>query len=244
MLLGQNVNSYKGTFDDGTICSFPQLLLEVCKIDKLKRVRFMTSHPKDLSNELIDVIATNDKICKHIHLPVQSGSDKILNLMNRHYTKAKYLEIIKYIREKVKDVAITTDIIVGFPGETEDDFSETLKLIKEANFDSVFTFEYSKREGTKASIMDNQVPENIVKERFNRLLKVVEECAGNNTSHYIGNEVYILVETDAKDRGEELLTGRMSNNYLVHFKGDKNLIGTIVKVKLVESHGFYFMGEM
>ncbi|MCQ2609837.1 MAG: tRNA (N6-isopentenyl adenosine(37)-C2)-methylthiotransferase MiaB, partial [Lachnospiraceae bacterium] len=177
MLLGQNVNSYKG-MKDGKVVDFPYLLNEVCKIDGLKRVRFMTSHPKDLSDELIEVIKNNDKVCRHIHLPVQSGSDRILTLMNRHYDRKRYLDVIKKIRENIPDVGITTDVIVGFPSETEEDFIDTLSLIKEVGFDSVFTFEYSKRTGTKASEMVEQVPYDVVKERFKRLLKVVEECSG------------------------------------------------------------------
>lgn len=248
MLLGQNVNSYKGTasikynFIDNDKVTFPELINEVCKIDGLKRVRFMTSHPKDLSDELIEVIKNNEKICRHIHLPVQSGSDSILKKMNRHYDRRHYLDIVKKIRDNIKDIAITTDVIVGFPGETEEDFDKTLSLVKEVNYDSVFTFEYSKRTGTKAAEMDNQVPTSIVKERFTRLLKLVEECSGKNTLAYEGRVMEVLVESEDKVMGK--LTGRLSNNYLVHFIGDKNLIGKIVNVKLAKSKGFYFEGEL
>ena len=244
MLLGQNVNSYCGLFENGEICTFPKLLLEISKIDGLKRIRFMTSHPKDLSNELIDVIKNNDKICKHIHLPVQSGSNRILKLMNRNYTRERYLEIIKYIKDSIKDVGITTDIIVGFPGETEEDFVETIDLIKEAKFDSVFTFEYSKRVGTKAYDMKDQVPKDVVKERFSRLLSVVEENVGNNAKQYVGRNVEVLVEKEDKNKNTGFYEGRMSNNYLVHFKADKNLVGKIVNVNITECHGFYFIGEL
>lgn len=248
MLLGQNVNSYKGkasdkyAFRDNLNVSFSELLNEVCKIDEIKRVRFMTSHPKDLSIEIINVIKNNKKVCRHIHLPVQSGSDEILEKMNRHYDRKKYLDVIKSIRDNIEDVAITTDIIVGFPGETEKDFEDTISLIQEVAYDSVFTFEYSKRTGTKAAEMINQVPQNIVKERFARLLKVVEESSGHNTLKYEGRVMEVLVESEDKISGK--LTGRLSNNYLVHFEADKKYIGEIVNVKLLKSKGFYFEGEL
>ena len=248
MLLGQNVNSYKGTssnkysFKDNNNVTFSELLNEVCKVDGLKRVRFMTSHPKDLSIELIDVIKNNNKVCRHIHLPVQSGSDTILEKMNRHYDRKRYLDVVKSIRDNIEDVAITTDVIVGFPGETEKDFEDTINLIKEVGYDSVFTFEYSKRTGTKAAEMDNQVPIEVVKDRFSRLLKVVEECSGNNTIKYEGRTMEVLVESEDKISGK--LTGRLSNNYLVHFDADKKYIGEIINVKLIKSKGFYFEGEI
>lgn len=247
MLLGQNVNSYKGkasdkyNFKNNDEVTFSELLSEVCKIDGLERVRFMTSHPKDLSDDLIYVIKNNKKVCRHIHLPIQSGSDTILEKMNRHYNREKYLNIVNKIRNEIEDVAITTDIIVGFPGETERDFNDTISIIKEVGYDAVFTFEYSKRTGTKAAIMPDQVPESVVKERFKRLLEVVEECSGANTKKYEGRVMDILVEGLDKEKGK--LTGRLSNNYLVHFEGDEKLIGKIVNVKLVKSKGFYFEGE-
>lgn len=243
MLLGQNVNSYKGKLDDDSdkVLTFPELLSMVCKVDGLKRVRFMTSHPKDLSDELIDVIRDNNNCCKHIHLPVQSGSDRILESMNRHYTKEKYLSIVDKIRRELPDVAITTDVIVGFPGETEDDFNETIDLIEKVNFDSVFTFEYSKRTGTKAASMDNQVDAVIVKKRFDRLLKTVEKNSRYNSEKYVGRVMDVLVESKDRDMGK--LTGRLSNNYLVHFEGDESLIGSIIDVKLMKACGFYFEGE-
>lgn len=243
MLLGQNVNSYKGKLDDDSdkVLTFPELLSMVCKVDGLKRVRFMTSHPKDLSDELIDVIRDNNNCCKHIHLPVQSGSDRILESMNRHYTKEKYLSIVDKIRRELPDVAITTDVIVGFPGETEDDFNETIDLIEKVNFDSVFTFEYSKRAGTKAASMDNQVDAVIVKKRFDRLLKTVEKNSRYNSEKYVGRVMDVLVESKDRDMGK--LTGRLSNNYLVHFEGDESLIGSIIDVKLMKACGFYFEGE-
>lgn len=248
MLLGQNVNSYSGiasekySFVDNNKVTFPELLNEVCKIEGLKRVRFMTSHPKDLSDELIEVVKNNKNVCRHIHLPVQSGSDEILKAMNRKYDRKSYLNVIKKIRDNIEDVGITTDIIVGFPGETEKDFEDTLSLINEVSYDSVFTFEYSKRTGTKAAEMDNQVPESVVKERFSRLLKTVELNSGKNTDKYVGRVMDVLVEDLDKVSGK--LTGRLSNNYLVHFEGDKSLLGKIVNVKLLKSYKFYFEGEI
>lgn len=244
MLLGQNVNSYKGTIskDDTTEVSFPYLLNKVCKIEGLKRVRFMTSHPKDLSEELIDVIKNNENCCRHIHLPVQSGSNDILTAMNRRYTREHYLDIIDMIRSKLTDVSITTDVIVGFPGESESGFNDTIDLIKKVNFDQVFTFAYSKRVGTKAANMPNQISEELVKDRFDRLLKVVEECSGKNTIKYEGKVMEVLVESE--DRVSGKLTGRLSNNYLVHFDGSKELIGRLVSVKLIKSKVFYFEGEI
>ena len=248
MLLGQNVNSYRGKasdiykFKDNNKVTFPELLDEVAKISGLKRIRFMTSHPKDLSDELIDVIKKNKNICRHIHLPVQSGSDEILKSMNRHYDRASYLKVIEKIRNNIDDVGITTDIIVGFPGETEKDFEDTLSLINQVSYDAVFTFEYSKRTGTKAAEMTNQVPEDIVKERFKRLLKVVEDNSGRNVEKYVGRTMEVLVEAEDKVTGK--LTGRLSNNYLVHFSGDKELIGKIIDIKLNKSCKFYFEGEI
>ena len=248
MLLGQNVNSYCGKagdefkFNDNDKVTFPELLNEVAKIDGLKRIRFMTSHPKDLSDDLIQVIKSNSNICRHIHLPVQSGSDEILKAMNRHYDRASYLNVIEKIRNNIEDVGITTDIIVGFPGETEKDFEDTLSIINQVSYDAVFTFEYSKRTGTKAAEMENQVPKNVVKERFKRLLKVVEDNSGKNVEKYVGRIMDVLVESEDKETGK--MTGRLSNNYLVHFIGKKDLIGNIINVKLTKSCKFYFEGEI
>ena len=243
MLLGQNVNSYGNDFDEveKNKHSFPKLLNEVANIEGIKRVRFMTSHPKDLSDELIEVIKNNNKICKHIHLPVQSGSNNVLKEMNRKYTREHYLNLVDKIKKNIEDVSITTDIIVGFPGETEDDFMDTIDLIKKVNFDSVFTFIYSKRTGTKASNMENQIDEKTKKNRFDRLLEVIEEMNKNRFYDYVGKVKEVLVEE--VDKVEGFVTGRLDNNILVHFKNDENSIGKIKKVKLIESKGFYFMGE-
>ncbi|MCR5834971.1 MAG: tRNA (N6-isopentenyl adenosine(37)-C2)-methylthiotransferase MiaB [Lachnospiraceae bacterium] len=241
MLLGQNVNSYgKGLKNE---ISFAELLRRVEKIEGLKRIRFMTSHPKDLSDELIDVMAESEKICNQMHLPVQSGSSRLLKIMNRHYTKEDYLTIVKKLKEKIPDISITTDIIVGFPGETEEDFEETIDVVKQVEYDSAFTFIYSKRTGTPAATMEGQVPEEVIKERFGRLLKVINEISAKNTDKYTGQTVEVLVEEE-NNHDESLVTGRLTNNILVHFKGDKSLIGSIVKVHLDESKGFYYMGTM
>ena len=241
MLLGQNVNSYGKTLDEPM--TFAQLLKEIEKVEGLERIRFMTSHPKDLSDELIEVMRTSKKICKHLHLPVQSGSTEILKQMNRRYTKEQYLELVRKIKTAVPDISLTTDIIVGFPGETEEDFLETMDVVKQVRYDSAFTFIYSKRTGTPAAIMGNQVPENVVKDRFDRLLKEVQAISAEVCCVHEGTTQPILVES-MNDHDSTLVTGRMSNNLLVHFKGDESLIGKIVNVKLNECKGFYYLGEM
>ena len=235
MLLGQNVNSYA--------YGFPQLLEEVCKIDPIKRVRFMTSHPKDFSDDLIRVIRDNPQIARHIHLPLQSGSSRILKEMNRHYTKEQYLELAQKIRNEIDGVAITTDIIVGFPGETEEDFLETLDVVQKARFDSAFTFIYSKRTGTKAAEMPDQIPKEIVNNRFNRLLSLVTETATKQTERYVGSDAEVLVE-EINTKDASILTGRLSTNSVVHFAGSKDLVGTMVNVHLDEAKGFYYLGTL
>lgn len=241
MLLGQNVNSYGKNLDRPV--SFAELLVEISKIEGLERIRFMTPHPKDLSDELIDVMAVTPKICHHVHLPLQSGSSKILKAMNRHYTKEDYIELVGKIREKMPDAAITTDIIVGFPGENEEDFEDTLDVVRQSEFDSAFTFIYSKRTGTPAAAMDNQVPEEITKKRFDRLLAAVSEAAASRCGRDVGKVLKVLVE-NVNEQNKELLTGRLENNTLVHFPGDASLIGKLVSVKLNESKGFYYIGEI
>ncbi len=244
MLLGQNVNSYGNDFkdDDPGKISFAKLLDEVTKVDGIERVRFMTPHPKDFSDELIDVIAANPKIARHIHLPLQSGNTEILRRMNRKYTKDDYLKLVQKLRDRLPDVAITTDIIVGFPGETEADVDDTIDVVKKAQFDNAFTFIYSKRTGTPAAGFDDQVPETEVKANFDKLLKVVQETARVQAGKLKGNEEVVLVE-EVNEHDSSLMTGRMSNNTLVHFPGDESMIGDFIKVKLLECHGFYYMGE-
>ena len=241
MLLGQNVNSYGNTFEEPF--SFAQLLREIEKIDGLERIRFMTPHPKDFSDDLIEVMRTSKKVCNHIHLPLQSGSSRILKLMNRKYTKEHYLELVDKIRDRLPDVSITTDIIVGFPGETEEDFEDTLDVVRKVKYDSAYTFIYSKRTGTPAAKMENQVPEDVVKDRFNRLLATINEVSHTISARYEGQSAKALVEC-INDHDSSLVTGRLTNNMLVHFPGDESLIGNIVGVKLTECKGFYYMGEM
>ncbi|KAB1439592.1 tRNA (N6-isopentenyl adenosine(37)-C2)-methylthiotransferase MiaB [Candidatus Galacturonibacter soehngenii] len=241
MLLGQNVNSYGKSLEDPM--TFAQLLQEIEKVDGIERIRFMTSHPKDLSDELIEVMKHSKKICKHMHLPLQSGSTRILEKMNRSYTKESYLELAQKIRKAIPDISITTDIIVGFPGETDEDVEETIDVVKKVRYDSAFTFIYSKRSGTPAAVMEGQVPEEINKERFDRLLSVVQQISREMTQRFSDQEVEVLVEEE-NQQDASLVTGRMSNNIIVHFKADKSLIGKIVKVKLLECKGFYYMAEL
>ena len=240
MLLGQNVNSYGKNLKEPV--TFSELLEEVCKIEGLQRVRFMTSHPKDLSDDLIRVMKENKKICRHMHLPLQSGSSRLLQDMNRHYDKEKYLSLVAKLREAMPDIAITTDIIVGYPGETEEDFLETMDVAEKVEFNSAFTFIYSPRTGTPAAEKE-QIPEEITKDRFQRLLRVVQEKGQKKTAEMTGNVEEVLVE-QVNEHDDTLVTGRCDNNTLVHFKGDASLIGQIVSVKLTECKGFYFMGEL
>ena len=247
MLLGQNVNSYgidikkRGQGDVKSI-NFAELLLEIEKMDEIKRVRFMTSHPKDLSDELIDVMAKSKKICKHLHLPVQSGSSRILDLMNRYYTKEEYLYLVEKIRNAIPDISLTTDIIVGFPSETREDFEETMDLIKKVRFDSAFTFIFSPRKGTPAATMKDETPKEVVKERFSELLNEIQVIGREVAGGFTGTIKEVLVE-NVNEQDDTLVTGRMSNNTLVHFKGGKELVGTLVDVELTESKGFYYIGK-
>ena len=240
MLLGQNVNSYGKTLEHPV--SFAQLLREVEKVEGIQRIRFMTSHPKDLSDELIEVMAGSEKICPHLHLPLQSGSSRLLKKMNRHYTKEGYIALCEKLRSKIPDLSLTTDIIVGFPGETEEDFLETLDVVKTVRYDSAFTFIYSKRTGTPAAQYPDQVPEEIVKDRFDRLLALVQETGREQISRFEGQTQPVLVE-HVNTQDASLVTGRLANNLIVHFPGDASLIGQIVPVTLTECKGFYFMGE-
>ncbi len=241
MLLGQNVNSYGKNLEHPM--TFAQLLEEVEKIDGLERIRFMTSHPKDLSDELIEVLGKSKKICKHLHLPLQSGSSRILKEMNRHYTKEQYLELVKKIRAAVPDIALTTDIIVGFPGETEEDFLETMEVVKEVQYDSAFTFIYSKRTGTPAATKEDQVSPEVVKDRFDRLLHVVQEIGSQKAGALQGTVQKVLIE-EINAQDEHLVTGRLSNNSVVHVPGGAELIGKIVDVSLDECKGFYYLGTL
>ena len=240
MLLGQNVNSYGKTLEHPV--TFAQLLQRVEEIEGLKRIRFMTSHPKDLSDELIETMAKSKKVCHHLHLPMQSGSSRILKIMNRRYDKEKYLELVAKIRKAVPDISLTTDIIVGFPGETEEDFQDTLDVVEKSCFDTAFTFIYSKRSGTPAAKMENQVPEDVVKDRFDRLLSLVQEKGREASSRFEGTVQEILVEEESKEKG--IFTGRTQYNLLVHFPGCQDMLGKYVKVKLDTCKGFYYMGTL
>ena len=241
MLLGQNVNSYGKNLENPM--SFARLLQEIEKIEGLQRIRFMTSHPKDLSDELIEVMKNSKKICRHLHLPLQSGSSRILNIMNRRYDKEKYVELALKIRKEIPDIALTTDIIVGFPGETDEDVDDTIDVIKKVQYENAFTFIYSKRTGTPAAAMENQVPEEIVKRNFDRVLSTVQEMARERVSLLEGKTMSALVE-EMNEHDSTLVTGRLSNNIIVHFPGDASMIGTIVDVVLEECHGFYYVGHI
>ncbi len=240
MLLGQNVNSYGKTLD--VPMTFAELLRRVAEIDGLERIRFMTSHPKDLSDELIGVMRDCPKICRHLHLPLQSGSSRILKMMNRVYNKEQYLALVEKIKREIPDMSLTTDIIVGFPGETEEDFEETLDVVRRVRYDSAFTFIYSKRTGTPAAAMEEQVPEEVVKPRFERLLREVQQISSKVCRKDVGKTMTALVEGMDTHDGR-LVTGRLGNNIMVHFPGDASDIGKLIPVMLLESKGFYYMGE-
>ena len=240
MLLGQNVNSYGKNLESKT--TFPELLRMVEKIEGLERIRFMTPYPSDFDDDMIAVMKESKKICKHIHLPLQSGSSRILKRMNRRYTKEGFLDLALKLRRELPDVAITTDIIVGFPGETKEDIDETLDVIRKVCFDNAFTFIYSKRTGTPAASMLDQVAEEDIKVWFDEVLTLVQNCAKERTAMLQDQIADVLVE-DVNSHDSSLVTGRMSNNTLVHFPGDPSLIGDIVTVKLEECKGFYYLGS-
>ncbi len=241
MLLGQNVNSYGKGLEPHV--DFASLLEKAAHVDGIERVRFMTSHPKDLSDELIEVMAKEPKVCRHLHLPLQSGSSRILKIMNRRYDKEKYLDLVERIRSRIPDISLTTDIIVGFPGETEEDFEETLDVVRKVGYDSAFTFIYSKRTGTPAAKMPDQIPEDVIKDRFDRLLALVKEKAYERCARFEGKVMPVLVESlNAQDPA--LVSGRLDSNLTVHFKGGMELIGKIVDVRLNECKGFYYLGEL
>ncbi len=240
MLLGQNVNSYGK--ENGEI-NFPELLRRINEIEGDFRVRFMTSHPKDASFELIDTIAECDKMCKHIHLPVQSGSNSILERMNRKYTTENYLEKINYIREKIPEASLTSDIIVGFPNESDEDFEGTLELIKKVEYDLLYTFIYSKRPGTPAEKMDDPISDETKSQRFNRLLRAQEEIAYRRLSNMKDKVFKVLCDGEGKESG--YLCGRADNNIMVEFKNTKNVkFGDFVNVKITDSKGYICLGEL
>ena len=240
-LLGQNVNSYgKGLEEE---VDFAKLLRMINEIEGLERVRFMTSHPKDLTHDVIMAIKECDKLCEQIHLPVQSGSNSILKKMNRHYTKEYYLDLIKKIKEEIPGVTLTTDIIVGFPGETEEDFQETLELVKEVGYSSAFTFIYSRRNNTPADMMLNQVSEEDKHHRFNRLIAAVNERVIAQNKAEEGNILEVLVEGNSKNDAEKL-TGRTRTGRLVNFTGENVNVGELVNVKITRAQNFSLIGEV
>lgn len=238
-LLGQNVNSYGKTLAEKT--SFADLLRTLNKVEGIERIRFMTSHPKDLSDDLIDAIATCEKVCEHVHLPFQAGSNQVLKAMNRSYTQEQYLELVKKLKERVPNVALTTDIIVGFPGETEEDFEETLKIVREVGFDAAFTFLYSVRQGTPAANLKDQVPEEVKHARFNRLVAQVNEICASINQGYLNQVVEVLVEGPSKTDPTRLM-GRNRQNKLINFDGSPELINQLVKVKITEPKSFSLNG--
>ena len=240
VLLGQNVNSYGK--DSGEI-SFAQLLRRLDKIDGIKRISFMTSHPKDLSEELIDAMAQCEHVSNQLHLPVQSGSDRILRLMNRKYTRAHYMDLVRSIRKSIPDIGLSTDLIVGFPGETDEDFEDTLSLCREIGFASAFTFIYSKRSGTPAASMPEQVPLKIKRERIMKLIEVVEEGALRVSQNYLGKEYEVLVESLSRRSGS-MLSGRTSCGRTVTFKGEPSLIGSFANVKITQIKKNTLAGEL
>ena len=242
-LLGQNVNSYKGVSSEGDVYDFADLIYMLDEVDGLERIRFMTSHPKDLSDKLIQAYVDCRKLCNYIHLPVQSGSSSVLKRMNRKYTREQYLELAAKLRRAVPDITMSTDIIVGFPGETEEDFQETLSLVREVKYDSAFTFLYSVRKGTPAAEYEDQIPEDVKHERFNRLVYAVNEESMRKNAAYKGRVEKVLVEGVSK-KNDETLTGRTEGFKLVDFEGDKELIGSMVDVEITEGKTFSLTGRI
>ena len=240
MLLGQNVNSYGKNLE--TPVSFADLLRQVNEVEGIERIRFMTSHPKDLSDDLIEAMRTCGKVCPHLHLPLQSGSDALLKKMNRHYTRDQYLRLTDRLRSAMPDLSLTTDLIVGFPGETEQDLQDTLDVVRRVGYDTAFTFIYSKRSGTPAASMPDQVPEDVVKDRFARLLALVQETGRERSSRFTGQVQPVLAE-HVNEQDPSLLTGRLPSNLTVHFPGEASEIGSILNVRLTQCKGFYYLGE-
>lgn len=237
-LLGQNVNSYNG----GPNYGFANLLIDVNKIDGIERIRFISPHPKDFTDDVIDAIAKCDKVCKIIHLPLQSGSTNVLKIMNRKYTKEQYLELAQKMKERIPNVVFSTDIIVGFAGETEEDFKDTLDVVNKIRFEQVYMFIYSRRVGTPGDRMENQIPEEIKHERFNRLKELVDGQVSENNQKYIGTIQKVLVEGESKNN-KDMLTGRTATNKVVIFKGRKELIHKIIDIEIVSEHMWYLKGK-
>ena len=238
MLLGQNVNSYDGGQNNG----FATLLRKINKIEGIERIRFISPHPKDFTDDVISAIAECDKVCKIIHLPLQSGSTRILEKMNRKYTKEHYLNLVEKMKEQIPEVLFSTDIIVGFPGETEEDFGDTLDIVKKVKFEQAYMFIYSRRKGTVADKMEEQIDEETKHKRFNRLKKIVDMQVQENNTKYIGTNQKVLIEGVSKNN-KNTLTGRTESNKPVMFEGSKDLIGEIVEIKIISEHVWYLKGE-
>ncbi len=249
-LLGQNVNSYLRVerekqiqFEEyNGINSFASLLKEINKIEGIERIRFVSPHPKDFTDDVIEQISKCDKVCKLVHLPLQSGNTKVLKEMNRKYTKEQYLNLVTKMKERIPNLTLSTDIIVGFPGETDEEFEDTLDVVKKVKFEQVYMFIYSRRVGTPGDKMENQVPDEIKHKRFNRLKELVEGQIEENNKKYVGTIQKVLVEGESKNN-KELLTGRTDSNKVVIFEGDKNLIGQMVDLKIISEHMWYLKGE-
>ena len=241
-LLGQNVNSYKGNGNLG-ITKFSELLRAVNKIPGIERIRFISPHPKDFSDDVIEAIRDCEKVCKIIHLPLQSGSSRILKKMNRKYTKEQFLDLVEKMKNNIPGLALSTDIIVGFPGETEEDFSDTLDVVDKVNFEQVYMFIYSRRVGTPADKMEDQVPEELKHERFNKLKALVESQIDGNNKKYVNTIQKVLVEGKSKTN-DKILTGRTDTNKVVNFEGDNSLIGNIIEIKIISEHMWYLKGEI
>lgn len=253
-LLGQNVNSYmvvenqkakqKGEEpNESAVNTFAKLLKEVNKIEGIEKIRFVSPHPKDFTDDVIEAIAECEKVSKLVHLPLQSGSTEVLKVMNRKYTKEQYLTLVEKMKEKIPNVKFSTDIIVGFPGETESDFEDTLDVVRKVNFEQIFMFIYSRRVGTPGDKMENQIPEEVKHERFERLKKLYEDNISKNNQLYIGKIEKILVEGTSKNN-EKMLTGRTDSNKVVVFEGTQDLIGKMLSVKIVSEHMWYLKGEI
>ena len=238
-LLGQNVNSYDG----GDGYKFSNLLYDVCKIEGIERIRFISPHPKDFTDDVIKAIKDNKKISRIVHLPLQSGSTKVLKEMNRKYTKEQYLALADKMRKEIPDILFSTDIIVGFPGETEEDFENTLDVVRKMNYEQIFMFIYSRRVGTVADKMENQIPEEIKHKRFERLKKLYDDNVSKNNEKFIGKVEKILVDGESKNN-ENMLTGRNDANKVIIFEGSKDLIGKMINVKITEEHKWYLKGEV
>ena len=257
MLLGQNVNSYlrsemkaikEGKLKDengdySEINSFAKLLREINKIEGIERIRFVSPHPKDFTDDVIEAIRDCDKVCKFVHLPLQSGSTNMLKVMNRKYTKEQYLSLVEKMKNQIPNIKFSTDIIVGFAGETEEDFEDTLDVVNKVKFEQVFMFIYSRRKGTPGDKMENQIPEEIKHKRFDRLKELVESQIAENNKQYMNTIQKVLVEGPSK-ADETMLTGRTEHNKVVVFKGEESLINTIQKIKITEDHMWYFKGEI